>query len=187
MPLEVRFLLSIHSWSGPGLDRLFRVSHQLGTLPFCAALVLSAAAWCLTRGERRLALLWILAGLATEATQEGLKRVVARPRPALWPYLIPHSGYSFPSGHALASAAFFPLIAWTWSRARPREKAPAWTIAVALLLFVGFGRLYLGVHWPSDVLAGWALGVAEVSLVIRLARPPQAAYDTKKHLQPTDR
>ena len=188
MPLDMRILLAIHSRSGPELDRLFRFSHELGTLPFCAALVLSIAAWCVARGERRLALVWVAAGLATEAMHEGLKHLVARPRPDLWPHLIPHSGFSFPSGHALASATFFPLLAWTWARARPREKAPAWALAVFMALFVGFGRLYLGVHWPTDVLSGWALGTALVSLAIRLARRPgQARYDTKKDLQPTAR
>jgi undecaprenyl-diphosphatase len=169
LPLEVRILLAIHAWSGPQWDRLFRFSHQLGTLPFCAVLVVGAIAWCLARGERREAWLWLAAGLSTEAVQEGLKYLVARPRPALWTQLIPHSGFSFPSGHALASATFFPLLAWAWSRARPRDKAVAWGLAILTALFVGFGRLYLGVHWPSDVLAGWALGAAQAGLVMRLA------------------
>ena len=187
MTFDARVLIAIHARSGPELDRLFRLSHELGTLPFCAALVLSAAAWCMTRGERRLALLWVLTGLATEATQEALKHLIARPRPTLWPYLIPHSGFSFPSGHALAGATFFPLLAWTWSRARPSERAVAWTLAVIMALFVGFGRLYLGAHWPTDVLAGWALGAAQAALVLRIGAGRTGPYDTKKHLQPTAR
>jgi membrane-associated phospholipid phosphatase len=121
MPIEAHLLLAIHTRSGPTLDALFRFSHELGTLPFCALIVLSAAAWCLRHRRRREAWLWLGVGVSTYVLQEGLKYLVARPRPDLWPALVPHSGHSFPSGHALASATFYPLLAWMWTRARPHE------------------------------------------------------------------
>jgi undecaprenyl-diphosphatase len=168
--METRALLAIHAWSSPGLDRLFRLSHELGTLPFCAILVLAAAAWRLRRGETREAWLWIVVGVSTYAVQESLKHLVGRPRPSLWPPLVPQSGFSFPSGHALAAATFYPLLARAWARARPGDEIGAWGIAILLALFIGFGRLYLGVHWPTDVLAGWALGAAQTAATIHLAQ-----------------
>ena len=170
MPIEARLLLAIHAHGGAALDGLFRVSHQLGTLPFCAVLVLGAMAWSLRHDQRREAWLWLGAGVSTYVVQEGLKHLVARPRPALWPALVLQSGFAFPSGHAFAAATFYPLLAWTWARARPREARAAWGTAVLLALFIGFGRLYLGVHWPTDVLAGWALGAAQTAVVVRSAK-----------------
>ena len=158
-PLEARLLLAIHAGASPPLDRLFLISHDLGTVLFFSPLVLALVFWHLHRGERRLAALWGLVGLSTYVLQEGLKRLVARPRPELWPRLVELGPYSFPSGHALASASFFPLLAWDLTRgSRPRVRFLAVCVAVLLSLAVGLGRLYLGVHWPSDVLTGWGIG-----------------------------
>ena len=95
---------------------------------------------------------------------------MARPRPTLWPWLIPTSGYAFPSGHAVAGAALYPLLGWLALRSRGRGRL-GYGLGLAVGVFVGLARLYAGVHWPSDVLAGWALGAA-LSLGRRpLARP----------------
>ncbi len=162
--MEEEILLWIHSWAGPVPDAAFRLCHELGNLPFCAVVVALACLWHLGHGERAEALLWLVLGLTTLGLQEGLKAIVVRPRPHLWPWLIPQSGYAFPSGHALAGATFYPLLARDVSCRWPRARALAWTLAITLAFFIGFGRLYLGVHWPSDVLAGWALGAAQTAL-----------------------
>ncbi len=161
---ETALLLSVHELARPLLDMLFRFSHELGTLRFSAILVLAAIAWHLRRGERREAQAWFAVGLTTLALYLFLKPVFARPRPDLWPRLVGETGFSFPSGHALASAAFYPLLARATLRLR---RGAFFMIALGLPLFVGFGRLYLGVHWPSDVLAGWALGAAQAAVAIR--------------------
>jgi undecaprenyl-diphosphatase len=166
--VETRILLAIHTWSSPVLDGVFWVSHLLGTAWFCIPLVLAAALWNHRRGERAEAWLWIALGLSTFLLQEWLKLVVARPRPALWPRLVDVIGLSFPSGHALASATFFPLLARARALTHEGRAARAYAAAVLLALFVGFGRLYLGVHWPSDVLAGWAIGAAQTLLAIHV-------------------
>ncbi len=57
-----------------------------------------------------------------------------------------------------------------WTGARPDQAKTAWGVAILLAFYIGFGRLYLGVHWPTDVIAGWALGAAQTALVIRSAR-----------------
>jgi membrane-associated phospholipid phosphatase len=170
MPFERTLLLAIHARGGPVLDLLFRFSHELGLFPFCAAIVLSAAGWCLSHQQRREGFLWLAVGVSTYGLQEALKDLVARPRPALWPALVAQSGYSFPSGHALAAATFYPLLAWMWTGLRPDQAKAAWSVAILVALYVGFGRLYLGVHWPTDVIAGWALGAAQTAVVIRSAR-----------------
>lgn len=176
--MEARLLLAIHSYASPFLDSLFVLSHELATVRACTVLVLGAIVFHLVRGERRLALLWLVAGLSTFALQSGLKAVFDRPRPELWPRLLPAPrDASFPSGHALASATFYPLAALLVARRRPSWRAVAWLTGAALALVIGFGRLYLGVHWPTDVLAGWSLGALQVlvgALWLRRAGPAPA-------------
>lgn len=166
--METRLLLWIHTHAGPGLDAAFWLSHHLGTLPTCTVIVLGAAAWLLRRREKAEALLFVLLGLSTYYLQEGLKVVFARPRPHLWPWMVPQYDFSMPSGHAIAAATFYPLLARAVARRWPRAAAPAYVLAVGVALFIGTGRLYLGVHWPSDVLVGWILGAGQTALGIAL-------------------
>ncbi len=175
--MEARLLLALHAHASPWLDQLFLLSHELGTLRACTVLVLGAVAVHLVRGERRLALLWLLVGLSTFALQSGLKAAFDRPRPALWPRLLPSPrDPSFPSGHAVAAATFYPLAALLVGRRRPAWRRAAWVTAAGLALWIGLGRLYLGVHWPSDVLGGWAVGALQVAVAARwLGRAPSPA------------
>lgn len=92
------------------------------------------------------------------------------PRLGAWPPLEGPGGHSFPSGHALASATFYPLLAAELARRRPELKGLAYACGVGLPAFIGVGRLYLGVHWPSDVLAGWTLGALQALLATRALR-----------------
>jgi membrane-associated phospholipid phosphatase len=92
-----------------------------------------------------------------------LKLLVGRHRPDLLDPVARASGYSFPSGHALNNAlgaAVFLLVLLPLARERPRARALLWTAAIVLPLITGVSRVGLGVHWTSDVLGGWLLGVA---------------------------
>jgi membrane-associated phospholipid phosphatase len=157
--VEADLLLWIHRHASPPLDAVFVVSWVFGTYLFSIALVLLAAAWHLARRQRREALAWVLVGLGVLLLTELAKAAFARPRPTLWPWLLPTSGYAFPSGHALAGMAFYPLLGWLVLRGRGLGGV-GYLLGALFGVYVGLGRLYLGVHWPSDVLAGWILGAA---------------------------
>jgi undecaprenyl-diphosphatase len=102
-----------------------------------------------------------------------MKAAVGRPRPLLWPRLVEVSSLSFPSGHALAGMSLYPLLGWIALRSRPRGQWAGFACGVLVGVFIGLGRLYLGVHWPSDVLAGWGLGLAlSLGAIAWLRRPP---------------
>jgi membrane-associated phospholipid phosphatase len=157
--MEADLLLWIHSRSSPALDTSARIGWALGVFRYCAPALLLVIGWHLGRRERREAVAWLAVGVGAAVLPELLKALVGRPRPTLWPWLIPTSGYSFPSGHAVAGAALYPLLGWIVLRPRGRAGA-GYALGLAVGLFIGLGRVYAGVHWPSDVLAGWALGTA---------------------------
>jgi membrane-associated phospholipid phosphatase len=156
--MDTAVMLWIHRHANPALDAAFKFSWLLGSLWFCGTLTLLAAVLHLRRGERREAAAWLALAIAVGLVPELVKWAVRRSRPTLWPWLIPTLGYSFPSGHAVAGAAFYSFLGWLALRSR-QQGALGYLLGFAIGAFVGVGRMYVGVHWPSDVLAGWILGL----------------------------
>ena len=102
-----------------------------------------------------------------------LKLALPRQRPNLWPRLVSESDASFPSGHAMYSLALVLgvlLLCWSLPRFR-RWRWAALGAGLAFSLLVGVSRLYLGVHYPSDVLAGWLTALIWVPGIFLLLRP----------------
>jgi undecaprenyl-diphosphatase len=102
-----------------------------------------------------------------------LKLSFQRDRPDLWDSIVTETSYSFPSGHAMASSALaFSVILVLWDT---RWRWMAVTLGIVYFVLVGVSRMYLGVHFPSDVVAGWCVSLAWVALVHRiLLRKPVA-------------
>ncbi|HEX3033479.1 MAG TPA: phosphatase PAP2 family protein, partial [Bacillota bacterium] len=101
---------------------------------------------------------------------ELLKVGFQRPRPTLT-RLVEVSGYSFPSGHAMISASLYGLLAYLlWRNYRTWPARVGACFLVVLTLLVGFSRVYLGVHYPSDVLGGFAAGVFWLTICILTSR-----------------
>lgn len=155
---DVPILLFARNLASDGLDRVFlffsAVGYQWGVVPFDIALIL-VLAW------RRRMREGVFAGVAIVGSallNLSTKQFFARDRPTLWESIAPETTYSFPSGHAMGSATLawvLLLLAW---RTRWR-----WPVAIAMIAFaamVAFSRVYLGVHYPSDILAGWAAASA---------------------------
>ncbi len=156
--MDTAVMLFIHRHGSPALDAAFLFSANLGSFWLCAPFALLAAAWHARRRERREAVAWLILAIAVGALLESLKLAVGRPRPTLWPWLLPAFDSSFPSGHSMASAAFYPFFGWLALRGR-NLGGIGYALGLMIAGFVGVGRTYVGVHWPSDVLAGWALGM----------------------------
>ena len=139
-----------------------RLVTDLGAAGVLVPLVLAAGlAWRWRRGSWRP--LALLAGAAAGAwvVQVAVKQLVERPRPPAGLALSHATGFAFPSGHATDAAAVYGMLAVLLARSgRPAARVAAWAGAAALVALVGLSRLYLGVHWLSDVVAGAALGIA---------------------------
>jgi undecaprenyl-diphosphatase len=148
----------------PASVRVARVATGLGGGKEVAALAVVAVlglAWL----RRARAAVFLAAVVGGSSLLNGLaKWIVARPRPSIVPPAYHPSGLSFPSGHSMAS---FALYVGLWLVAR-EERSPHARILLAFALvaipMVGFTRMFLGVHFPTDVLAGWSLSTAWIVL-----------------------
>lgn len=155
-----------------GLTTAMTVLTDLGSLYTLGPLALLAAGWLAFRRRFAGAAATLVATVGAVVLMNLAKAAVARSRPTLDPLLEPGSP-SFPSGHATQSAAVLLVLAVVLTRRRPTRTA-ALAVAVALTLAVGLTRVYLGVHYPSDVVAGWLLGALWAFAVLRTLDRPAA-------------
>jgi undecaprenyl-diphosphatase len=134
------------------------------------------ALWLWLAGHRHLP--WVLTAiiLVGRALSEAQKYWIARARPDLEPHLVVVKTSSFPSGHATSSMIFYTAVAVTVT-AGTRWHRPAIATAILLSLLIGLSRVMLGVHWPSDVIGGWAFGLLWVLLTLRLAERAVKGYE----------
>lgn len=145
----------------PWLSLALREVTALGSIPVLGLLTLIAFGYLALDGRWRAVALLALSLPGGLLLNTLLKGVFDRPRPDLVARLMEVQTPSFPSGHAMLSAiGFLTLGTLLAAGARRRHQAYILTTAVLLTLLVGGSRVWLGVHWPTDVLAGWCLGAA---------------------------
>jgi undecaprenyl-diphosphatase len=157
---------TIHSWASPLLTRAMEGITQLGSPSFLIGLG-AIVVWRLAKlGRIRAAILMGIATLGAELFDQVLKAIFHRPRPEAFFGATPVS-YSFPSGHSVESCCFYGVLAAiVASQSRPRwARWGIWIMAATITLAVGTSRIYLGVHYPTDVLGGYAAAVTWVALV----------------------
>jgi undecaprenyl-diphosphatase len=158
--LDRRITRWIQRGHGPRLDRLGRAATLLGNTEVLIATGAAAAAGFVLTARPWAALL-SAAALLGMPIAGGIKRLVRRPRPAseIARIVLPVVGLSFPSGHAMSTLMFYGFVAHVIALHHPGPggRLAAGTLA-ALVLAVGLSRVYLGAHWFSDVIGGWAGG-----------------------------
>jgi len=159
-------LLWFHAHSSSALNPFMLFFTNLGgpiLMPLASVAVVIAL---YTQHQRSRALFFGLAMLGELLLNQGAKLVFARPRPDLWAHLVDEKAFSFPSGHAMASSAFVTaLVLLLWYT---RWRNLAVVLGAVFVLLVCSSRLYLGVHYPSDVLTGalaslaWVVGLRQI-------------------------
>ena len=148
--------------------RTFIVFTEIGSPEAMVCLTLLVALALLMRRRRQLALVWLLAMIATGVLNLGLKAVFSRDRPPFRDGIIDEPSYSFPSGHSMGAVLAFGLLTYFLLLALSdrREKIVVVIVAAAMILAIGLSRIYLGAHYFSDVVGGYTVGGAWLSVCI---------------------
>jgi undecaprenyl-diphosphatase len=157
---------AVHQLATPGLTRLMQVCSFLGSVAAVTAMCLVVICVSIYFRHARTAALLAITMLGVAALDVALKLAFHRPRPVAFFGATP-SSYSFPSGHALGSLCFYGILAAILA-ARVRgwgAKCCVWMAAAVLVGMIGFSRVYLGVHYPSDVIAGYCAAAVWVGAV----------------------
>jgi len=156
--------LAVHQHASPGLTRIMSFVSWLGSAAVLAPAVLLIAALFFFLRWRRAAAWMLISMLGAVALEITLKWAFHRPRPPAFFGTLPPS-FSFPSGHALSSFCFYGVLAGLLSRRiRGHAKHVAlWAVAATMVTITGLSRIYLGVHWPTDVIAGYCAAAVWVS------------------------
>jgi undecaprenyl-diphosphatase len=176
---------TVYGWRSPGLNTLLEAITYCGNTASIIPLTLVLLALPQTR--IRYGLPVFIADVLTTAIKVVVKNLIARPRPDAIYFLVPESGYSFPSGHSITSIAVYGMLAWLiWyyhktdaavgthglgAEAAAAAKMPAKKRALMILcaflsVAIGLSRIYVGVHHPTDVLGGFLAGIATALLVL---------------------
>lgn len=160
----------------------------LGNTGVLTAIAVVAAVILAGNRQWRPALLVSIGSLVGSIIMFGLKQLIERPRPPIPERMVELSSYSFPSGHAMSSTVVYGLIAVSAYWCSAWVRAHRWVLITAplLALAIGFSRVYLGAHWMTDVLAGWAFGAIYLAVVAFLVlRTDPAGPPGSRGGQPT--
>lgn len=161
-----------HRWAvrEHGLTHAFRILTDWVWDPLTMRLVCAAAAgWLVWRRAAWWTALWLAVTVALGTiVQQSVKAAVDRPRP-IWPDPVDSAHYAaFPSGHAMTATVVCGLLLWLLHRFRAGRALWRTAVSVAVVSVAGVGltRVWLGVHWPSDVVGGWLFGALVVALAV---------------------
>jgi undecaprenyl-diphosphatase len=148
------------------VEDAFRDITALGGITVLLLLIAGTSGFLWLEGKRRTTVLIVLATLGGLAISQLLKGVFDRPRPELVPHLEITYTSSFPSGHAMVSATVYLTLGVLLTRVVHARRVKFYVMLLAVLLtgLVGASRVYLGVHYPTDVLAGWTAGLVWATL-----------------------
>jgi undecaprenyl-diphosphatase len=174
-------LRAVAQWRTPWLNRAMSDISALGGMTVISLVTAAAFTmlWTIAR-DRNGAARIVLAAAGGQLLVQLFKWTLQRPRPTIVPYLTEFTGFSFPSGHALVATAAYGTLALVASRhvvqpsGRRAIRAFCWTIIV----LVAFSRVYLGVHYLSDVISGIVFGIGWLYLAVyltRQTRPPASS------------
>ncbi|MGV0029005.1 phosphatase PAP2 family protein [Phormidesmis priestleyi] len=178
--VDTTVLLGVHQWANPVLDRVMLSVTRFGDPEFVVVVVALSLGLLLWRRQRTEAKMFVVLCLGAFILNQGLKLFFVKPRPQLWTPLITETSFSFPSGHALGSLALYGFLAYLLAIERPKLSYWIYSFTSLLVSAIGFSRLYLGVHWFTDIVAGYAVGFLWLMICITMLKF-QVQNKTIKH------
>lgn len=155
---DTTLLLWLHQFSNPMLDRVMLTVTELGNPRVVVPVAFVSFAILWLQRYKHEAKIFAIACLGGAILNTGMKLAFSKPRPELWHRLITETSFSFPSGHALGSMVLYGFLAYLLAIHYPKFSWIIYALAALAIMTIGFSRLYLGVHWPTDVLAGYGIG-----------------------------
>ncbi|WP_026102614.1 phosphatase PAP2 family protein [Pleurocapsa sp. PCC 7319] len=163
-------LLWIHSFANPTLDGIMHFITRLNdpsTVTVIAFVTLGILLWRRYYSEAQIFIIDCLGGVVLSY---GLKSVFGKVRPDLWQSAIEDLSYSYPSGHALGSTVLYGFIAYLIATRYPQFSLLIYAVVVCLIGAIGLSRLYLGVHWPTDIIGGYGIGFLWLTFCITMLK-----------------
>ena len=167
---DTTILLWLHQYSNSPVDSLMLGVTKLADPEFVVILVAISLGFLLRHRRVWAAQIFVLACLGGLILNQGLKLVFVKPRPQLWTPLIVEHSYSFPSGHALGSLVLYGLIAVLLVDRYPHYRVGIYSLASVMIGAIGLSRLFLGVHYPTDIIAGYAVGFLWLTTCVWILR-----------------
>ena len=182
------FLLALrtgdaHDPIGPHwVEIMFLDLTSLGSYTIVTVITFAVTGFLLFDGRRGTALLVLAAVGGGTLLNNLLKYMFDRPRPDLVAHAVDVQTTSFPSGHAMLAATVYLTLGVLLARTQHRRSVRIYILALAaaITVLVGVSRVYLGVHWPTDVMAGWCAGAAWAAICWEIARRLQQRGDVEK-------
>ena len=163
-------LLEIRKIASPALDRAMLFITSIGDPKMVVPLTAIVLAILWFKRHRLAAKFFALDAAGGVALSYFLKLAFSKQRPQLWESAITETTFSYPSGHALGSMVIYGFLSYVFATLYPRYAIAIYAFAVFMIGSIGFSRLYLGVHWPTDILAGYAIGFLWIMVCISLLR-----------------
>jgi membrane-associated phospholipid phosphatase len=168
--LDAKILLSIQKIHTPLLDLIMLGITTLGEPIVLLTMCLGLGTGLVYYQRRSEVNTLAIAALGAIGLNYVLKEIFGRARPALWNWIVDVGHHSFPSGHAMLSMVIYGFIGYILAQEFPQWRNQIYTLTTVLILAIGFSRLYLGVHWPTDVVAGYATGLVWLVVCMNLER-----------------
>jgi undecaprenyl-diphosphatase len=158
---------------------------SLGSVSVLGLVTFAAVVFLILDGKSHMAYFAAASVIGGTLLSELLKDLFNRPRPELVPHLVYASNSSFPSGHSMMSSVTYLTLAALLARSHERRRIKAFFLLLAALVIalVGVTRVYLGVHWPTDVLAGWMAGSVWAMVCWLLARWLQSRHTLEREAE----
>lgn len=169
---DIRTVADTHAGATPLGTKAFYAVTMLGAPPLMAAIMTALAASLLVRRRRTIAITVFAAGLGDAALNLFLKHTVQRARPVFGTRFLNGESFSFPSGHTMGATVVYGMLAYllvTYVVRRPAQRAMVVIAAWLLVALIAASRIYLGVHYPTDVAGGFLAGAAWLSVCITAA------------------
>jgi len=168
-PLDRSVYETLYAGHRPAMIAVARALTALGEPTVLIGAGVATALWLWHAGHRHLPFVLIAITMLGRGLSEAQKYWVGRARPDIEAHLVVVKTQSFPSGHATSSMIFYMVMALTLTAGTRLHRLAA-AAAFLLSLLIGLSRVMLGVHWPSDVIGGWAFGLLWVLLTLRIAQ-----------------